>query len=187
MQWAETSAEAGVRAVFWVEPVDVQTHRLFLFDPTSRRTWVRELPKSDDSDALLESLGIMIGLLAAGLDEGPPRGMQQAVLPTAPEPEPEPEPAPVVAPPPSEPAPAEPTTPACPIDDAKGMTDVDLVDQHGPPDEKNGERWTYRYPRDGGCVDREIVYTLRLKNRVVVEVKRSTRQTGKHCAPVDMP
>jgi hypothetical protein len=114
MQWAETSAEAGVRAVFWVEPVDVQTHRLFLFDPTSRRTWVRELPKSDDSDALLESLGIMIGLLAAGLDEGPPRGMQQAVLPTAPEPEPEPEPAPVVAPPPSEPAPAEPTTPAPP-------------------------------------------------------------------------
>jgi hypothetical protein len=97
--------------------------------------------------------------------------------PTAP-PEPEPEP---------EPAPAEPTTPARPIDDAKGMRDVDLVDQHGPPDEKNGERWTYRYPRDGGCVDREIVYTLRLKNRVVVEVKRSTRQTGKHCAPVDMP
>lgn len=91
------------------------------------------------------------------------------------------------APPEPEPAPSEPATPTRPIDDAKGMTDVDLVDQHGPPDEKNGERWIYRYPRDVGCVDREIVYTLRLKNRVVVEVKRSTRQTGKHCAPVDMP
>lgn len=90
---------------------------------------------------------------------------------------------------PSEPEPArsEPTTAARPIDDAKGMTDVDLVDQHGPPDEKNGERWIYRYPREGGCVDREIVYTLRLKRRVVVEVKRSTRQTGKHCAPDGVP
>lgn len=67
------------------------------------------------------------------------------------------------------------------------MTVEALVTEHGQPDEKQRDRWIYRYPRDAGCVDREIVYTLRVRAGEVVDVKRQTRQTGKHCEPTFVP
>ena len=88
-----------------------------------------------------------------------------------------------------EPAPtgaAAPTAaPPRPIDDAEGMTAEALVAAHGEPDDKKGDSWIYRYPRDGGCTDREIVYTLRVRKGTVADVQRTTRQTGQHCAPTD--
>jgi hypothetical protein len=100
----------------------------------------------------------------------------------APMPEPTPEPAP--------PAPAaepQPASPSRSIDDAEGMTTEALLAAHGKPDATKGERWIYRYPRDGGCVDREIVYTLQVREGVVTAVDRTTQQTGRHCEPMGSP
>lgn len=120
----------------------------------------------------------------------PPGSQREAEPIAAPDPEPAsaPEPESVATDEiPAEP-PVEPTSPPSrPIDDAKGMATEALVAAHGEPDEKKGERWIYRYPRDGSCVDREIVYTLKVKNGTIADVQRSTRQTGQHCAPTDMP
>ena len=91
------------------------------------------------------------------------------------------------APPPTETPDAAPGDPPPSIDDAKGMATEALVAAHGEPDETQGDRWIYRYPRDAACVDREIVYTLTVRGGTVTAVKRATRQTGKHCEPPDMP
>jgi hypothetical protein len=68
------------------------------------------------------------------------------------------------------------------FDDLAGLTEKQVVARWGEPDERKGQRWTYRFPRSG-CTDRETVYTLRFAKHRVARVARTYRQTGKYCAP----
>jgi len=70
LEWAlDRSAEANVRAVFWLEPVSVERHLLYVLQPGSKRLWVRELPQATEPDLVRESAGIMMSTLARGLVE----------------------------------------------------------------------------------------------------------------------
>ncbi len=83
MEWARQAASDGVRAVYWIEPVDDQRHRLYLFDPRTDQVWVRSLPQGNDASDVLETLGAMVRSLTEGLPEGTPRGMEPVAVPDA--------------------------------------------------------------------------------------------------------
>ena len=102
MEWAHAIAAPDVRAVYWIEPVDTQRHRLYLFDPRADQIWVRSLPQGSDPADVLDTLGAMVRSLTDGLPEGAPRGMDR-VLPPREEP-PKTDPLPV-APKPTPPQP----------------------------------------------------------------------------------
>lgn len=105
LAWASTfTGEAQVLAVFWLEGTGDE-RRLYLFDPRAGATWVRELPSTDDSDALLETVGAMIRSISLWLEHGPPPGMA-AVAASPPEPAPPPPIAPASLPSAAAPAPA---------------------------------------------------------------------------------
>ncbi len=94
--WAEAQVEPDVLAVFFTERVG-EGRRLYLLEPRTGGLWVRELPRTQDDDLLLESLGAMVRGISTALRDGPPRGMTEVTRPSVPEPEPpkpEPEPEP---------------------------------------------------------------------------------------------
>ncbi len=100
MEWAAGAAAPDVRAVYWIEPVAADHHRLYLLDPRTERIWVRSLPQGSDPTDVLDTLAAMIRSLTDGLPAGEPRGME---LVTQPEPTPtieEPPPKRIVSPPP---------------------------------------------------------------------------------------
>jgi hypothetical protein len=104
MEWARASADHDVRAIYWIEPVDEQRHRLYLFDPHTEQTWVRSLPQGSDPTDVLDTLAAMVRSLTEGMPSGAPRGMQR-IETTA---------APPVAPTQTEPAPPPSRPPARP-------------------------------------------------------------------------
>ncbi len=103
--WAEGRGGPDVLAVYFVELLDGGQRRLYLFEPETGALWVRELPRTEDQDLLLETLGAMMRGTSSALKDGPPRGMDPVErpeappppprsLPTEPEPRPDPEPQP---------------------------------------------------------------------------------------------
>ncbi|MEM9461942.1 MAG: hypothetical protein AAGF11_47725 [Myxococcota bacterium] len=106
LDWASTFVVYDdVLAVFWVSGRG-ERQQLYLFEPKSGATWVRELPPASDPDALLESLGAMVRYISLWLERGPPPGMVEVEPPPKPPPK-----APPQEPPPQEPPPREPPPP----------------------------------------------------------------------------
>ncbi|MBC8067372.1 MAG: hypothetical protein IAG13_03485, partial [Deltaproteobacteria bacterium] len=91
MEWARSMTGDDVRAVYWVEPVDAQRHRLYLFDPRTEQIWVRSLPQGSDPADVLDTLAAMVRSLTEGMPTGDPRGMQRIeAAPQQPTPTPQP-------------------------------------------------------------------------------------------------
>ena len=80
VEWAEARAGPDVTAVYFVERLPDGRRRLYL--TRGGGLWVRELPRADDEELLLESLGAMLrGTSVALGEEGAPRGMEAAERP----------------------------------------------------------------------------------------------------------
>lgn len=107
--WAANRAgERDVLVVFWID-VAGDDCALFMYEVQARRMWVRRLAIPADSDALLETLGLVLRSYSVAAGEGPPAGMDEVVAPepgpapppSEPKSEPEPRPTPPEEPPPS--------------------------------------------------------------------------------------
>jgi hypothetical protein len=86
-------------------------------------------------------------------------------------------------PPPADPPARRPEPSPGDVDAVRGLTQQALLDRWGEPDDKKAKTWIYRLPRDAGCVERYVVFTVVFAGGKVERVDMTRERTADHCAP----